>query len=125
MRASIIAEDNIVVVDGKGMSSDCSGLIATDIRVVQWYSDKGEVEYIGHVSPNKLIDDFSPYQIYIDQAEPMPEPEPMTPEQHIAFQDEYWKRHPAAFAALEKWQQQQEEISKAAREAAERALPKT
>ena len=76
MRAAIIVSDNIVVVDGQPMKSDCSELAAQQISAVQWYGSEGEIEYAGHIQPNEKITDFSPYQIYVDNAEPLVPPEP-------------------------------------------------
>jgi hypothetical protein len=76
MRATIAVSDNIVVVDGVAMKSDCSELAAQQISAVQWYDTEGEVEYARHAKPNEKITDFAPYQIYIDNADPLVPPEP-------------------------------------------------
>lgn len=76
MRVAIITEDNFLVVDGQQMRSDCSELVAQQIRAVQWYDTEGEVEHIGHIKPNEKITDFSPYQVYVDNAVPLQPPEP-------------------------------------------------
>jgi hypothetical protein len=100
MRASIVAADNIVVVDGVSLISDCSALLADGVSAVQWYNDKGEVEHVGHVLPNKAIDDLSPYQIYIDQAVPL---KWLTPEETLANHEEWRRKHPEEVAAWDKY----------------------
>jgi hypothetical protein len=76
MRVSINSIDNTIVVDGKGMTVDCAGLRAEEISAVQWHGDHGEIEFIGHKKYNQTIDDFSRFQVYVDRAEPFPEPKP-------------------------------------------------
>jgi hypothetical protein len=76
MRATIVVSDNIVIEDGQPMKSDCSELAAQQISAVQWYGSEGEVEYAGHSKPNEKITDFSPYQVYVDNAVPLHPPEP-------------------------------------------------
>jgi hypothetical protein len=71
MRATIVVDDNIVLVDGKPQTVDCSPLVADGIHAVQWYDSVGEVEYrtdleTGDRAPNARITDFSPYQPYVD-----------------------------------------------------------
>ncbi|MBR0879603.1 hypothetical protein ACVMGC_001001 [Bradyrhizobium barranii subsp. barranii] len=72
MRVSIVVPDNILVVDGTPMKSDCAELGVQDIHAVQWFDDHGEVEYGDH---NETIDDFAPFQIYVDNAGPLVPPE--------------------------------------------------
>lgn len=76
MRISINSTDDIVVVDGTAMRSDCTALRIASTSAVQWYGSDGDVEYAGHVRPNQRIDDFSPYQVYVDNAVPLQPPEP-------------------------------------------------
>jgi hypothetical protein len=76
MRVSIAVADNIVTVDGVANRSDCSALASESKSAVQWYGDNGEVEFAGHVRPNEKITNFSPYQVYVDQAEPLAPPPP-------------------------------------------------
>lgn len=94
MHVSINSTDNTLVLDGVGMRTDCANLRADHISAVQWYGDKGEVEYFRHAQPNELIDDFAPYQQYVANARPFPEPEPLTPEQFERLQIEFRDRHP-------------------------------
>lgn len=75
MRATIVAEDNLVIVDGIGRYVDLSSLRAQNQHALQWYDTYGEVEYTGSFDnerkirvrqTNKFIDDLSPYQGYLD-----------------------------------------------------------
>jgi hypothetical protein len=71
MRATIVINDNIVLVDGKAQKVDCSPLVEQNIHAVQWYDTFGEEEYradpeTGERQPNGKITDFSPYQPYVD-----------------------------------------------------------
>jgi hypothetical protein len=71
MRATIVVDDNMVLVDGKAQRVDCSPLIADNVHAVQWHDSVGEVEYradpeTGDRAPNQRITDFSPYQPYVD-----------------------------------------------------------
>jgi hypothetical protein len=71
MRATIVADDGIVIVDGKPHTVDCSPLIEDGNHAVQWSDSFGEVEYrtdpeTGNRAPNERITDFSPYQPYVD-----------------------------------------------------------
>jgi hypothetical protein len=72
MRVTIIVEENRVNVEGFSQEVDCSTLYDADIHAVQWYGDHGEVEYwhppgvtVGLKPPLK-IDDFAPYQKFVD-----------------------------------------------------------
>jgi hypothetical protein len=75
MRATIVVDDNKVIVDGVGCSVDCSALVAENKHAVQWHDTVGEVEFktnfdpvtkIASRQPNEIIEDFTPYQSYID-----------------------------------------------------------
>jgi hypothetical protein len=69
MRVTLIAKDDLVLIDNMTHKSDCSALLASNIAVVQWYDDNtGEVEY-ADATPNDPITDFSPYLPYVDAAE--------------------------------------------------------
>jgi hypothetical protein len=76
MRASIVVEDNIVVVDGVIKTTDCAMLLGDGISAVQWEDTSGHIEYVGHAKPNEAITDFAPYQHYVDDAQPLPPPSP-------------------------------------------------
>jgi hypothetical protein len=72
MRAIIIVDDNLMLIDGVAQKIDCSPLLAQNIHAVQWSDTFGEEEFrvdpeTGHREPNNRITDFSPYQPYIDQ----------------------------------------------------------
>ena len=45
MRATILVSDNVVTIDGRPLGVDCSS-IDPNIRVVQWYENFGEVEFV-------------------------------------------------------------------------------
>lgn len=72
MRATIVVDDNIVLVDGKPQTVDCTPLVAEGKHAVQWYDSFGEVEFRSDENPeatrkpNEKITDISPYQSYID-----------------------------------------------------------
>jgi hypothetical protein len=87
MRVTIIVDDNKVVVEGIAYTIDCSALIEADVHAVQWFGDRGEIEFstdpdTGNRLPNAMITDVSPFQFLIDawmtEAQ-KPEPEPETP----------------------------------------------
>lgn len=70
MRVTIIADDNIVLVEEFAERVDLSGL-NSDIHAVQWYGTRGEVEYKmdfikGQKKPNTEITNFEPFQKYVD-----------------------------------------------------------
>ncbi len=76
MRATIVVEDDIVVIDGKARTVDCSPLIKDGTHAVQWYDVFGEVEFRNEFDaeakvmtrkPNETITDFSPYESYVEQ----------------------------------------------------------
>ena len=72
MRVSINTRDNQVFADGKMHGADCSELLSKGITAVQWDGSAGEIEFVGHAKPNENIEDFSPYQKYVDAAVPWP-----------------------------------------------------
>jgi len=63
MRLTIIPSDKVVIKDG--LSLHGLNFALANVRAIQWYEDHGEVEYLDG-SPNKVIDDLSPYQSIID-----------------------------------------------------------
>lgn len=70
MRVTIISEENRVNVEGHSERVDLSTL-DEDIHVVQWYGTVGEVEYKHDYientrEPNLRIEDFAPYQKFVD-----------------------------------------------------------
>jgi hypothetical protein len=71
MRATIVVDDNVVLVDGVPQTVDCSPLIEQNIHAVQWYDTWGEEEFRSDPetfgrAPNNRITDFSPYQPFVD-----------------------------------------------------------
>jgi hypothetical protein len=70
MRVTIVVDDDLVLVDGKPAKVDLSPLVADNIHAVQWYGDKGEVEFrsdpMGDRGPNDRIKDIEYFQRYID-----------------------------------------------------------
>jgi hypothetical protein len=63
----------VVLVGGIAQKIDCSELVAEGIHAIQWYNDRGEIEFINTfgtaIKANELFDDFTPYQKYVDQWE--------------------------------------------------------
>jgi hypothetical protein len=106
MRVSINAIDDVITIDGTAGLTDCAALFAQGISAVQWRDDIGELEFVGHSKPNEVITEFTPYQSYVDNAVPIPEPEPpplpdpppppvvfeppemLTPDQQVMFDHE-------------------------------------
>jgi hypothetical protein len=75
MQATLVIEDNAVIVDRKPSLGkvDLSDLAKLEIHAIQWYDDWGEIEYVSDLKnntrkPNLRIDDFSPYMNYVEQA---------------------------------------------------------
>ena|ERR1700757_63319 len=70
MRVTIVVDDDLVLVDGKPAKVDLSHLIADNIHAVQWYGDRGEVEFrsdpMGDREPNERIKEFVVFQKYVD-----------------------------------------------------------
>lgn len=71
MRVSIVADDNLVLVEGIPQTIDCSALISQGIHAVQWYGSFGEIEFAtdletGNRKSNERITDVSPFQSLID-----------------------------------------------------------
>src|SRR5262249_25591170 len=85
MRVALHCLDDVVHIDGRRLRTDWATLREGGISAVQWYGEKGEVEYIGHQQPNEAIEDFEPLRFAVERAEQFPEPEPMTPEEHRRF----------------------------------------
>lgn len=82
-RITIMAVDDIVIVDGIGKTVDCATLVAMRQRVMQWFGAYGEVEYINQhdAAPeaymaNARIDSLDFYQPYIDAWNDAPDPAP-------------------------------------------------
>lgn len=60
MRLIIVREDKAVIKDGVGYFVDNLDWLDTKINAIQWYDDKGEVEYLDG-SENTVITDITPY----------------------------------------------------------------
>lgn len=67
MRVSIIPADGIVIVEGAAEKVDLSSMDQS-IHAVQWFTDVGEIEYFRDEKRrgNEAIDDFSPFQQFVD-----------------------------------------------------------
>ena len=52
-RVTIVPADSLVIVDGRGLHVDCSG-VAPDIHAIQWDGRAGEIER--HGEPNEMLD---------------------------------------------------------------------
>ena len=63
MRLTIIPNDKVVIKDGLAFHG--LNFTLANIRAIQWYGNKGEVEYLDG-SPNAVIDDITPYQSIVD-----------------------------------------------------------
>ena len=59
MRLIIVREDKAVIKDGVGYYVDNLDWLDTKINAIQWYDDKGEVEYLDG-SENTAITDIEP-----------------------------------------------------------------
>ena len=60
MRLTIIPLDNLVIKDGEGYNVDNLDYLDSNINAIQWYEDKGEVEYLDGTE-NLEITDITPY----------------------------------------------------------------
>jgi hypothetical protein len=71
MRLTIVADDKLVIVDGRALKIDLTGLDSR-IHAVQWDGAKGEIEYRAHDEDgnrqhNSKIRDISPYQLFVER----------------------------------------------------------
>jgi hypothetical protein len=75
MRATIIVDDNNVLVDGEPHAVNCAELADRDIHAVQWDGDRGrgEIEYKTdhdqdppHRRPNERITNFAPFNHFVE-----------------------------------------------------------
>jgi hypothetical protein len=53
MRVTVIPIDKTIGVDGRFLRFAFSA--APGIHAIQWYGDHGELEYVGHKTPNRLL----------------------------------------------------------------------
>lgn len=70
MLVTLVAEDNLVIVNGYPETVDLSSL-DEEIHAVQWYGTVGEIEYKtdyvnGTRKGNQRITNFTPFQHYVD-----------------------------------------------------------
>ena len=77
MRATIIADDGVVGVDGEFRNVDLSALDA-NIHAVQWDGVSGHVEYRDR-RPETALTDISAYQPFIDAWQDAAPPPPLPP----------------------------------------------
>lgn len=69
MRLTIVKDDGLVIIDGLVMMGIDTSALPSNFHALQWYGDKGEVEYTDPqtgMHQNEPIDDITPYQAFID-----------------------------------------------------------
>jgi hypothetical protein len=96
MRVSIQAADNIIIIDGKILTVNCSTLRSRNISAVQWYDELGEVEFKDHKQANQAIRSIKEFQSLIDEAKPLADPKAQTPDELDAQHRAYMERNPDA-----------------------------
>jgi len=60
MRLTVIPFDKLIIKDGEGYNVDNLDYLDSNINAIQWYDDKGEVEYLDGTE-NLSITDITPY----------------------------------------------------------------
>ena len=74
-RISIIPADGIVAVNGMSVSGLDLSFLPDDIHAIQWYGERGEVEFradlYGYKKMNEKIDSFKPFEKAVDLFERM------------------------------------------------------
>ena len=63
MNVTIVKEDRVVMIDGKGLNFDFA--LDDNIWAIQWKGTSGHVEY-NDGTPNLTLDSFSDYQYLVD-----------------------------------------------------------
>jgi hypothetical protein len=59
MRVMVLADENVIFIDGKGKYLDCTPLRGRQVSQIDWYGDRGEVEFAsGARRPFRHIDKF-------------------------------------------------------------------
>jgi hypothetical protein len=111
MRVSVIAADNVVVVDGKPMQVDCKSLRDLRISAIQWYDDHGEVEFDRHHKPNETMKDYASLKKLIDAAKPFPSPKAPTPAELLETHNRYMLEHPDARKAWDEYDAEQKRLA--------------
>lgn len=82
MRLSIVPVDGVVVVDGSGWGNLTWEGTPSDIHALQWDTDKGHIEYAGHVKHNDTITELPQWALNAIEAWDLkanPPPEPVLP----------------------------------------------
>lgn len=64
MRLTIVPSDTLVIVDGIGYRGIGMSSIDSTIHAVQWYGDKGEVEYNNGMA-NEVIDNIEAFSVVL------------------------------------------------------------
>jgi hypothetical protein len=85
MQLTIVAPDNVVFVNGRGLKVDCSTL-ADYVRVVQWNGGSGHVEmfaYDGAFVPSIEIDGIADFQSIVDAWQAVADAADAPPEQPL------------------------------------------
>jgi len=60
MRLTVVVEDKLVVKDNEAYEVESLSYLDANINAIQWYEDKGEIEYLDGTE-NLSITDISPY----------------------------------------------------------------
>ena len=60
MRLTVVPSDKIIIKDGKEYKVTDLSYLDSNIHAIQWYDDKGEIEYVDGTS-NLVITDITPY----------------------------------------------------------------
>jgi hypothetical protein len=114
MRVSIAAADDIIVIDKKVMTVDCTPLRANRISAIQWYDDHGEIEFERHHKPNEVFHSLEQFQSLVDGAKSIRSPKPPTPQELDEMNNRYLLEHPDARRA---WIERDTEVQRLFEEA--------
>ena len=60
MRLTVVPSDKLIIKDGKEYKVTDLSYLDSNIHAIQWYDDKGEIEYVDDTS-NLAITDITPY----------------------------------------------------------------
>ena len=60
MRLTVVPSDKVVIKDGKEYTVSDLSYLDSNIHAIQWYDDKGEIEYVDDTA-NLAITDITPY----------------------------------------------------------------
>jgi hypothetical protein len=61
-RIDINVLDDAISIDGRHGTRKFDALRGMGISALHWDGTKGEIEFIGHVKPNLVFDEFPPYE---------------------------------------------------------------